>query len=129
VGLRGWEWGEGLWDFWGSIGNVNEINTQLKMPINIQESYIIPNRLDQKRNSSHHIIIKTPNTQNKERILKAIRVKGQETYKGRPIRFTPDFSTVTLKARRSWIDVIQTPKEQKCQLRLLYLLKYSITKE
>jgi hypothetical protein len=37
--------------------------------------------LDQKRNSSHHIIIKTPNAQNKERILKAVRGKGQVTYK------------------------------------------------
>jgi hypothetical protein len=26
-----WEWvGEGVGDFWDSIGNVNEINTQLK---------------------------------------------------------------------------------------------------
>jgi len=32
-----------------------------------------------KRNSSHHIIVKTPNAQNKERILKAVREKGQVT--------------------------------------------------
>jgi hypothetical protein len=36
--------------------------------------------------------IKTPNVQNKERILKVVRKKGQVTYKGRPIRITPDFS-------------------------------------
>jgi hypothetical protein len=60
------------------------------MPINIQEAYRTPNRLDQKRNSSHHIIIKTPNAQNKERILKAVRGKCQVTYKGRPIRITLD---------------------------------------
>ena len=59
-------------------------------------------RLNLKRNSSGHIIIKTPNAQNKERILKAVREKGQVTYKGRPIRITPDFSTETMKARRSW---------------------------
>jgi hypothetical protein len=29
------------------------------MPMNIQEAYRTPNRLDQKRNSSWHIIIKT----------------------------------------------------------------------
>jgi hypothetical protein len=57
--------------------------------------------LDQKRNSSHHIIAKTPNVKNKERILKAIKEKGQVTYKGRPIRITPDFSPETMKARRS----------------------------
>jgi hypothetical protein len=56
------------------------------MPINIQEAYRTPNILDQKRNSSHHIIIKTktPNAQKKERILKEVREKGQVIYKGRP---------------------------------------------
>jgi hypothetical protein len=57
--------------------------------------------LDRKRNSSHHIIVKTPNAQNKDRILKAVREKGQVTYKGRPIRIKPGFSTETMKARRS----------------------------
>jgi len=45
------------------------------MPMNIKEAYRTPNRLDQKRKSSHHIVIKTPNAQNYERILKAIREK------------------------------------------------------
>jgi hypothetical protein len=57
--------------------------------------------LDQKRNSSHHIILKTQNAQNKERILKTVREKCQVTYKGRPIRITPEFSPETLKDRRS----------------------------
>jgi hypothetical protein len=91
--------------------------------MNIQEAYRTPNRLDQKRNSSHHIIIKTPNAQNKE--IKAVRVKGQVTYKGRPMRITPDFSE-TMKARRSWTDIIQTLRECKCQSRLLYPAKLLI---
>jgi hypothetical protein len=95
--------------------------------MNIQEAYRTPNRLDRKRNSSPHIIIRTPNAQNKERILKAVKGKGQVTYKGRPIRITPDFSPETRKARRSWADVIQTLREHKCQLRLLYQAKLSIT--
>ena len=33
-------------------------NLKKDMPINIQEAYRTPNRMDQKRNSSHHIIIK-----------------------------------------------------------------------
>jgi hypothetical protein len=33
----------------------------------------------------------------------------------------------TLKARRSWTDVIQTLREDKCQPRLLYPAKLSIT--
>jgi hypothetical protein len=68
------------------------------MPMNIQEVYRLPNRLDQNRNSSCHLIIRTPNAQNKERILKAVREKGQVTYKGRP---TKDFSPESIKARRS----------------------------
>ena len=95
--------------------------------MNIHEAFRTPNRLDQKRNSSYHIIIKTPNALNKERILKAVREKCQVTYKGRAIRITPDFSSETMKATRFWADVIQTLKEQNCQPRLLYPAKLSIT--
>jgi hypothetical protein len=49
------------------------------MPMNIQEAYRTPNSLDQKRNSSWHIILKTPKVQIKERIWKAVREKGQVT--------------------------------------------------
>ena len=48
------------------------------------------------------------------------------TYKGRPIRITPDFSPETMKARRSWADVILTLREHKCQPRLIYPTKLSI---
>jgi hypothetical protein len=34
-----------------------------------------------------------------------------------------------MKARRSWTDVIQTQREHKCQPRLLYPAKLSITKD
>ena len=66
----------------------------------------------------------------KERILKGLREKGQVTYKCRPIGIIPDFSPVTMKARRSWTDVIQvmkTLREHKCQRRLLYPAKLTIT--
>ena len=73
-------------------------NLKKEMPMNIQEAYRDPNRLDQKRNSSCHTIIKTPNAENKERILKAVREKGQVTYKGKPIRIIPYFLPETMKA-------------------------------
>jgi hypothetical protein len=95
--------------------------------MNIQEAYRTPNRLDQKRNSSHHIIIRTTHALNIDRILKAIREKGQVTYKGRPIRITPDFSPETMKARRARTDVMQTLREHKCQPWLLNPAKLSIT--
>ena len=85
------------------------------MDIKVQEAYRTPNKWDQKRKSSCHRIIKTLNGQNKERILKAAREKGQVTYKNRPIRITPDFSTETMKARRAWSEVMQTLREHKYQ--------------
>ena len=66
----------------------------------MQEAYRTPNRLDQKRNPTCHIIVKTPNELNKERILKAVRENGQVTYKGRPIRlFTTDYESWKILGR------------------------------
>jgi hypothetical protein len=48
-------------------------NLKKEMPMNIQEAYSTPNRLDQKRNSYQHKIIRTTNALNKYRILKAVR--------------------------------------------------------
>jgi hypothetical protein len=89
------------------------LNLKKEISMNIKEAYRTPKRLDQKRNSSQHIIIRTTNVLNKDRILKAVREKGQVTYKGRPIRITQDFSLETMKAIRSWTDVIQTLREHK----------------
>ena len=95
--------------------------------MNIQEPYRTPNRLEQKRNPSRNIIIRTTNTLNEDKILKAVREKGQVTYKGRPIRITPDFSPETMKARRSWAGVIQTLRDHSCQPKLLYPANFLIT--
>jgi hypothetical protein len=43
-------------------------NLKKEMAINIQEVYRTPNRFEQKIKLSHHMIIKTLNAQNKERI-------------------------------------------------------------
>jgi hypothetical protein len=48
-------------------------NLKKEMTMNIQEAYRTPNRLEQKRNSSWHIIIRTANALNEDRILKAVR--------------------------------------------------------
>jgi superfamily I DNA/RNA helicase len=82
--------------------------------------------LNQKRNASSHVIIKASNAQDKERILTVVRDKGQAIYKDRPNKIIPDFSTEIPKSR-SWANVIQTLKEYKCQPRLLYPAKFSIT--
>jgi hypothetical protein len=104
-------------------------NLKKEMPIKVQETYRTSNRLDQKRKPSHHIIIKKLSVQSKERISKAAREKGQVTYKGRTIRIISNFSTEILKAKtlRVWSEVLQTPKDHRCQTRLLYPAKPSIT--
>jgi hypothetical protein len=61
------------------------------MPMIIQEAYRTPNRLDQKRNYSRHIIIRKTNALNKDRILKDVREKCQVTYNVRPIRIISSF--------------------------------------
>ena len=48
-----------------------------EMPMNIQEAYRTPNRLERKRNFSGHIIIRTTNALNKDRILKAVKENCQ----------------------------------------------------
>jgi hypothetical protein len=53
-------------NIFNKIIEVNSPNLNEEMPMNIQEAYRTPCSLDQKGNSSHHIIIKTPNAQNKE---------------------------------------------------------------
>lgn len=97
---------KGLENVLNKIIEENFPNLKKEMAIKVQEAYKTPNKWDQKRKSSHHIIIKTLNVQNKERILKATREKGQVTYKGRPNRITLHISTETRKARRAWSEVM-----------------------
>ena len=62
-------------NIFNTIIEENFPNLKKEMPMNIQEAYRTPNRLDKKRNSSRHIIIRTTNALNKDRILKAVREK------------------------------------------------------
>jgi hypothetical protein len=66
-------------------------NPKKVLPIQVQEACRTPNRLNQNRTSPRHVIIKTTNTENRERILKAVREKNQIIYKGKPIKITTDF--------------------------------------
>ena len=65
----------------------------------VQEAQRVPKKLDPKRNTPRHIIIKLPKIKDKERILKAEREKETVTYKGVPISLSADFSKETLQAR------------------------------
>ena len=66
----------------------------------VQEAQRVPKKLDPKRNTPRHIIIKLSKIKEKERILKAAREKERFTYKGVSKRLSSDFSKETLQARR-----------------------------
>ena len=66
-----------------------------------------PYRINPRRNTSRHILIKLSKLKYKENILKAARENQQITHKGIPIRLTADLSAETLQARREWQDIFK----------------------
>ena len=63
----------------------------------VQEVQRVPYRINPRRNTPRHILIKLTKIKHKEKILKASREKQQITYKGIPIRLTDDLSAETLQ--------------------------------
>ena len=66
----------------------------------VQDAQRVPYRINPRRNTPRHMLIKLTMTKLKERILKAGREKEPVTYKGNPIGLTADLSAETLQARR-----------------------------
>ena len=117
--------GEGLEKQTKGMNNLfNEIiseyfpNLKNEMENQVQEAYRTPNIQNYNGPTPRHIIMKIPNIQNKDRILKAAREKNQITFRGKPIRISADFSIQTLKARRAWNNIYQALKENRCQPRI-----------
>ena len=54
----------------------------------VQETQRVPNRINPRRNTPRHILIKLTKIKHKEQILKAAREKQQITHKGIPIKIT-----------------------------------------
>ena len=73
----------------------------------LQEAQRVPFRINPRRNSPRHILIKLTKTKHKERILKVAREKQQVTYQGKPIRLTADLSAEILQARGEWQDILK----------------------
>ena len=83
----------------------------------VQEAQRVPYRINPRRNTPRHILIKLTKTKHKERILKAARKKQQVTY---PICLTADLPAETLQARRKWQNIFKILKGKNLQPRLLY---------
>ena len=91
----------------------------------IQEAQRVPYKINPRRNTLRHILIKLTKIKDKEKILKAAREKKQITYKGTPKRLSADFSTETLQARREWHDILNVMKGKNLQPGLLYPARLS----
>ena len=88
----------------------------------VQEAQRVPYRINPRRNTPRHILIKLTKTKHKERILKAARKKQQVTY---PICLTADLPAETLQARRKWQNIFKILKGKNLHPRLLYQTKIS----
>ena len=86
----------------------------------VQEAQRVPYRINPRRNTPRHILIKLSKINYTEKILRAEREKQQITYKGIPIRLTADLLAETLQARRQWQDIFKVMKGNNIQPRLLY---------
>ena len=69
----------------------------------VQEVQRVQYRINPRRNTPRHILIKRSKIKHKEKILKAAREKQQRTFKGIPISLTADLSAETLQARRTYL--------------------------
>ena len=108
--------------------------TNLAKEIDFQEVHFqvaqrVPKKLDPKRNTPRHIIIKLPKIKDKEKILKAAREKETITCKGVPIRLSVDFSKENLQARKGWKELFKVMKSKDLHPRLLYPAKLSFRME
>ena len=100
------------------IGNLSEKITKENFPNLVKETDIksrkhrVPNKIDAKRPTPRHIIIKMQKVKDKERILNAAREKQLLIYRRVPIRLSADFSKETLQARRGWQEIFKVMKSR-----------------
>ena len=74
----------------------NFFNMGKKIVTKLQEAQRVPYRINPRKNTPRHILLKLTKIKFKEKILKAAREKQKITYKGIPIRLPADFSVETL---------------------------------
>jgi len=72
----------------------------------VREAQKVLGRINPRRNTWKHIVIKLTKIKDRDKILKATRERSEIAHKGSPIRLSADFSTETLQGRREWHDYI-----------------------
>ena len=90
-------------------------NLKKEKDIQVQEAQKVPNKINPKRPTPRHIIIKMADF----RILKAAR-KKKTVIKKKTIKLSTNFCAEMLQARRKWHDIFKVLKEKNLQTRILY---------
>ena len=116
---------QGIENLFEEIMTKNFPNLVKDKDTQVQEAQRVPYKLDQKRPTLRHVIIKMTRLKNKERILKATREKQVFMYKGALTRLSSDFSTETFQARREWHEIFKVMKSKDLQPMLLYPVRLS----
>ena len=116
--LEGEEKEQEIENFFEQILKENFPNLVKEIEIQVQEAQRIARKLDLKRTTARHIIIKMPKVNDKERILKVSREKQIVTYKGVFIDCQL-ISRKKLQARRDWQEVFKVMGSKDIQTRLL----------
>ena len=96
----------------------NYPNMGKEIATQVQKTQRDSGRINPRRNTLRHIVIKLTKLKDKEKFLKSTREKQQITYKGTPINLTANFSAETLQARREWHDIFKVMKGKNLQPRL-----------
>ncbi|XP_045402501.1 LINE-1 type transposase domain-containing protein 1 [Lemur catta] len=92
-------------------------------PLEIISAYRIPSKIDRRRLTPRHILVKFWNFNDKEKILRASKERKEITYQGTRIRLTADLSLDTLDARSKWSSVIKVLQDKGFKPRILYPAK------
>ena len=103
----------------------NFLNMGKEIANQLQKAQRLLYRINPRRNTPRHILIKLSTIKYNEKILKAAREKQEITYKRISIRQTADLSAETLQARREWQDIFKVMKVKNLQPRLLYKARIS----
>jgi hypothetical protein len=75
---------KGICNIFNQIIAENFPNLEKVLSIQVQETSRAPKRIDQNRTSLQHLMIKTVGTENRERILRAVKAKRKQHIKVNP---------------------------------------------
>ena len=98
-------------------------NLAKEINVQVQEAERVPNKMNPKRTTPRHIIIKMSRVKDKDNLKSSKRKTELPTKEFPSLRLSADFSK-TLQARRDWQEVFKSMKSKDLQPRLLYPARY-----